>query len=184
MSAPVAFLRTSRHPAVTPLLELANVVALDRCYDEGASFEEVYRSIVGILRDAAAEHGRVAYAVPGSPAVAERSVELLRAEASIFLEVVPGLSFCELAWTRLGIDPLEAGVRLIDAESFPIQAAGDEGPLLVGQCWSRAVLSSVKLSLDAERPRAPSSCTTSACLTRPSSRSRGPRSTRPSKPIT
>lgn len=146
--APVAFLRTSRHPAATGLLGLANVVALDDCYDGASSFEEVYRSIVGILLAAAAEHGRVAYAVPGSPAVAERSVELLRAEESIDLEVVPGLSFCELAWTRLGIDPLEAGVRLVDAESFAVQAAGDAGPFLVGQCWSGEVLSSVKLSLD------------------------------------
>jgi tetrapyrrole methylase family protein/MazG family protein len=37
---------------------------------------------------------------------------------------------------------------LVDAESFAVQAAGDEGPLLVGQCWSRAVLSKVKLSFD------------------------------------
>ena len=53
------------------------------------------------------------------------------------LEVVPGISFCDLAWARLGIDPVEAGVRLVDAESFAVQAAGDTGPLLVGQCWSR-----------------------------------------------
>ena len=149
-SAPMTFLRTSRHPAATPWLGLANVVALDHCYKTGATFGEVYRSIVDIVRAGAAEHGRVAYAVPGSPAVAERTVELLRSEASIELEVVPGLSFCELAWARLGIDPIEAGVRLVDAESFAVQAAGDAGPLLVGQCWSRGVLSSVKLCLDAD----------------------------------
>ena len=81
---------------------------------------------------------------------AERTVELLGCEESIELEVVPGLSFCELAWARLGIDPLESGVRLVDAESFAVQAAGDAGPLLVGQCWSRGVLSSVKLCFDAD----------------------------------
>ncbi|HLN06569.1 MAG TPA: SAM-dependent methyltransferase, partial [Acidimicrobiales bacterium] len=101
-SAPVALLRTSRHPAATVLLERANVVALDDCYDQGGTFDEVYRSIVGRVTAAASERGRVAYAVPGSPAVAERTVELLRADASVELDVVPGLSFCELAWARLG----------------------------------------------------------------------------------
>ena len=148
-SAPVAFLRTSRHPAATTWLERPNVVVLDHCYETGATFDEVYRSIVDLLRAGAAEHGRVVYAVPGSPAVAERTVELLRGDASIELEVVPGLSFCELAWARLGIDPIQAGVRLVDAESFAVQAAGDAGPLLVGQCWSQGVLSSVKLCFDA-----------------------------------
>ena len=144
----MVFLRTSRHPAATRWLELASVVSLDHCYEAGATFDEVYTSIVDIVRAGAGEHGRVAYAVPGSPAVAERTVELLRSEESIELEVVPGLSFCDLAWERLGIDPIEAGVRLVDAESFAVQAAGDAGPLLVGQCWSQAVLSSVKLCFD------------------------------------
>ena len=149
-SAPVAFLRTSRHPAATSWIGRANVFGLDHCYETGATFDEVYRSIVDLLAAAAAEHGRVAYAVPGSPAVAERTVELLRSEASVKLEVIPGMSFCELAWARLGIDPTESGVRLVDGESFAVQAAGDSGPLLVAQCWSKGVLSSVKLSFDAD----------------------------------
>ncbi len=150
----------------------------------GATFEEVYRSIAAIVVAAAVETGRVAYAVPGSPAVAERTVELSRAEPSVDLEIVPGISFCDLAWARLGIDPVEAGVRLVDAESFAVQAAGDAGPLLVGQCWYKDVLSEVKLSFDsrpgAGRPAPPSR----AWPTRSSSRSPGPRSTGPSKPIT
>jgi len=97
----------------------------------------------------------VAYAVPGSPAVGERTVELLRSDSSISLEVVPGVSFCELAWERLGVDPVEAGVRLVDAESFGVQAAGDPGPLLVAQCWSRSVLSSVKLCLSEDPASTP-----------------------------
>ena len=147
---PAVFLRTSRHPAAAPWIGLANVVDLDHCYEAGTTFEEVYRSIVEVVVAAAAEHGRVAYAVPGSPAVAERTVELLRSEPSVELEVVPGLSFCELAWARLGIDPIEAGVKLVDAEKFAVQAAGDPGPLLVGQCWSKSVLSSVKLCLETD----------------------------------
>ena len=94
------------------------------------------------------------------------------------------MSFCELAWARLGIDPVEGGVRLVDAESFAVQAAGDAGPLLVGQCWSKEVLSLGQALL--RRPiRGRRSCsTTSAWTTRSSSRSPGPRSTGLSRPIT
>jgi tetrapyrrole methylase family protein/MazG family protein len=149
-SAPVIFLRTSRHPAAQVWLESSKVIGLDHCYETGASFDEVYRSIADMVAAGAAEHGRAAYAVPGSPAVAERTVELLRADSSIELEVVPGLSFCALVWARLGVDPLEAGVRLVDAGKFAVQAAGDPGPLLVGQCWSKSVLSEIKLSFDGD----------------------------------
>ena len=143
--ARVAFFRTGRHPAAEPWLQRRNVVTLDHCYETGATFDEVYRNIVGIVRAGALEHGTVVFAVPGSPAVAERTVELLRVDPSIELEIVPGLSFCELAWGRLGIDPIEAGVRLLDGESFAVKAAGDSGPLLVAQCWNRDVLSTIKL---------------------------------------
>lgn len=148
--APVVFLRTARHPAALPWLGAGGAVALDERYERAQSFEDLYRDIVALLAAAAAEHGSVAYAVPGSPSVAERSVELLRREQALDVVEVPGLSFCDLAWTRLGVDPVNSGVRLVDAESFALQAAGDAGPLLVAQCWSRAVLSTVKLSYDAE----------------------------------
>ena len=66
------------------------------------------------IREAARRHGEVLYAVPGSPAVAERTVELLRAEAQagvVDVVVHAALSFADLAWVRLGIDP----VRTLDA---------------------------------------------------------------------
>jgi tetrapyrrole methylase family protein/MazG family protein len=73
------------------------------------------------LLTAAAEHGEVAYAVPGNPAVAERTVELLRdAERAgdVTLEIVPGLSFADLAWARLGVDPLASGARVVDGRAL------------------------------------------------------------------
>jgi tetrapyrrole methylase family protein/MazG family protein len=89
----------------------------------------------------------VLYAVPGSPAVAERTVELLLADPRVDVEVVPALSFLDLTWVRLGVDPVERGVRLVDGHRFEIEAAGERGPLLVGQCDSRDVLSAVKLAI-------------------------------------
>jgi tetrapyrrole methylase family protein / MazG family protein len=147
-NATVAFLRTARHPSAEPWAEMAHVVALDDCYEEADTFDDVYSAIVWRLKDAATAHGRVVYAVPGSPLVAERTVELLLREPGIDLEVVPGMSFCDLAWGRLGLDPLEYGVRLVDAEGFAERTAGECGPFLVGQCWSRALLSEVKLAYD------------------------------------
>ncbi len=94
------------------------------------------------------EHGEVVYAVPGSPLVAERTVELLRADARVDLEVHPSLSFLDLAWNQLGVDPLASGVRLVDGQRFAIEAVGERGPLLVAQCDSRSVLSDIKLVLD------------------------------------
>ena len=91
------------------------------------------------------------YAVPGSPLVAERTVELLRAEAAaghLDLVVEPALSFLDLVWARLGVDPLAAGVRLVDGQRFAAEAAGERGPLLVAQCDSADVLSDIKLAVE------------------------------------
>ena len=100
------------------------------------------------LEAAAAEHGRVVYAVPGSPLVAERTVDRLRTSAAVDIQIVPSPSFLDLVWVRLGIDPLAAGVRLVDAHRFGSEAAGERGPLLVAQADSAQVLAEVKLALD------------------------------------
>jgi tetrapyrrole methylase family protein/MazG family protein len=146
-----AFLRTARHPAAREYLD-AGAEPLDRAYLAADVFEEAYREIVETLVAAAVGCGEVTYAVPGSPYVAEKTVELLRGDPRIVTTIIPGLPFTELVWDRLGIDPLEARVRLVDAARFAIEAAGDSGPLLVSQAWSRAVLSDVKVAPHGEPP--------------------------------
>jgi tetrapyrrole methylase family protein / MazG family protein len=143
--AGTTFLRTARHPAAEGL---PGVVALDHLYEAADTFAEVYAAIVEELVAAAAAHvpEPIVYAVPGSPLVAERTVELLRSDPRVDLTVVPGLSFLDLAWQRLGIDPLGVGVRLVDAEQLARQAGNGQGPFLVAQCWSQALLSDIKLS--------------------------------------
>ena len=69
--------------------------------------------------------------MPGSPLVAEHTVELLRADPRIETTVVAGMSYADLAWVALGIDPIAAGVRLVDGHRFAVEAAGERGPLLV-----------------------------------------------------
>ena len=102
----------------------------------------------------AGAQGRVAYAVPGSPLVAERTVELLRGDDRVTVTIEPALSFLDLAWARLGVDPLAAGVRLVDGQRFAVEAAGATGPLLVGQCDSLDVLSAIKLAVEDAPARA------------------------------
>jgi tetrapyrrole methylase family protein / MazG family protein len=86
--------------------------------------------------------------------VAERTVELLRADSRVDIELVPALSYLDLAWTALGIDPLAAGVRLVDGHRFATEAAGERGPLLVAQCDSPDVMSEIKLAVTDE-PESP-----------------------------
>ena len=99
-----------------------------------------------LAAEAEAEGADVLYAVPGSPLVAERTVELLRSVPEVELEVLAGLSFADLVWDRLGVDPLAAGVRLVDGRQFAVDSAGERGPLLVAQCDAVHVLSDIKLA--------------------------------------
>ena len=143
------FLRTRRHPAASAVPAARS---FDHLYDTSSSFEELYGAMVEVLVDAARQHGRVLFAVPGSPWVAERAVERLGTDPRVALETHAGLSFADLAWDRLGVDPLAAGVRLVDGRRFAVEAAGERGPLLVGQCDRPQVLSDIKLALDGPGP--------------------------------
>jgi tetrapyrrole methylase family protein/MazG family protein len=144
------YVRTARHPAVDELAAHGlEFVSFDDRYDAADRFDDLYREIADEIVAAAGEHRQVCYAVPGSPGVAERTVGLLReaeARGEITLEVVPGISFADLAWSRLGVDPMD-GARLVDAQTFAVDAAGLTGPILVAHCINRLLLSDVKLAL-------------------------------------
>ncbi len=144
------YARTVRHPAVDELASTGiELVTFDQRYDRADDLAEVYSGIADSLVRAAAEHGEVVYAVPGNPAVAEHTVVLLRdaaARGAITLEIVPGLSFAELAWARVGVDPLDGG-RVVDARDLERERVAAGGPLLVAQCDSPIVLADVKLTL-------------------------------------
>lgn len=151
---PVRRLRTTVHPSAHLV---PDATSFDDHYESGDTFDDVYRRIVEDLLADADHHGEILYAVPGSPRVLERTVDLLELAADrdeIDLEILPAVSFLDLAWTRLGIDPFENGVRLVDGHRFATEAAGERGPLLVAHCHNRRVLSDIKLSVD-EGPETP-----------------------------
>jgi len=138
------FVRTQRHPAAP----LARATSFDYHYESLDEFEAVYQRIVADLVAAATTHGRVLYAVPGSPRVAEHTVDLLAARTDVHVVVHGALSFLDLSWVALAIDPIDAGVRVIDGHRFAYEAAGLRGPLLVAQCHSQQVLSDIKLAVE------------------------------------
>lgn len=146
-TVPTRFLRTARHPSASAV---GDAVAFDDVYDQAGTMDEVYATIAARVADAALALGEVLYAVPGSPLVAERTVELLRADERVECSIGPALSFLDLAWARLGIDPVAAGARIVDGHRFALEAAGSTGPLLVAQCDRRLVLSDIKLSVEGD----------------------------------
>lgn len=134
-------LRTRRHPAAEGFAE---VVSYDEFYDEADSFDELYAAIVEdlvTLATLAVDH-EVVYAVPGSPAVAERTVELLRLREDVTTIVEPAVSVIDLACATLGRDPMSEGLVIVDALASSEDLRGP-GPLLVLQTYAPEVLASV-----------------------------------------
>jgi tetrapyrrole methylase family protein/MazG family protein len=139
------FLRTSRHPSAHLV---PDATSFDQLYESEDRFEDVYAEIVERLVTAATEHGEIVYAVPGSPLVLERSVRRLGDDGRVVCEVLPAMSFLDVAWARLGVDPVEAGVRIVDGHVFAQAAAGVSGAVLVAHTHANWVLSDIKLSID------------------------------------
>jgi len=139
------YLRTSIHPSADLV---ADATTFDHLYDAADTFDDVYTEIADTLAAAAGEHGEILYAVPGSPLVLERTVRHLLSRDDVECDLRPAMSFLDVAWARLGIDPVEAGVRLVDGHEFATSAAGEHGPLLVAHTHANWVLSDIKLAVD------------------------------------
>lgn len=148
-NCPQVILRTAVHPTVSEL-QRQNVgySSCDDLYEQGASFEEVYEGVTQRVLAAAAQ-GDVVYAVPGSPLVAEKTVALLRqaaGERGVKLVIKPSMSFLDLAYVELGIDPI-AGLRIIDAQDFGAIGEAGEYPLMITQVYSQLVAGDLKIAL-------------------------------------
>ena len=139
------FLRTAQHPSAHLVVD---AITFDERYETSGTFDDVYIGIANDLIAAAIQHGEILYAVPGSPLILERTVRLLMSDDRIECIVNPAMGFLEIAWARLGIDPIEHSVRLIDGHQFATAAAGLTGPLLVAHCHANWVLSDIKLAAE------------------------------------
>ena len=103
------FVRTTRHPSAAVV---GDARSFDDEYERHDTFAAVYEAIAHELLNTALTSGEVLYAVPGSPSVLEESVRYLRNDQRVELRVLHAVSFLDLAWQRLGIDPVNEGVRL------------------------------------------------------------------------
>jgi tetrapyrrole methylase family protein / MazG family protein len=141
-------LRTLAHPAAAELAASRAVEPCDDLYETAADFDEVYRGITArVLQRAQA--GPVAYAVPGSALVGERAVALIREEAEaagIPVEVVAGESFLDLVLHKVGADPLERGLQVLDGRSLP-EPLLLHLPTVIAQVDTPAVLFDVRDAL-------------------------------------
>lgn len=147
-AATTRFVRTTRHPSAALV---GDATSFDDEYERHATFAEVYKAIATRVSDAAVRDGSVLYAVPGSPGVLEDVVQRLLGDTRLDVRVMSAVSFLDLAWLRLGIDPVNHSVRLVDAHRFGEVAADDHGPFLVAQCHADWVLSEIKLAHDSAR---------------------------------
>ncbi|MEZ5321887.1 MAG: MazG nucleotide pyrophosphohydrolase domain-containing protein [Microthrixaceae bacterium] len=148
-SAEHLLIRTERHPAA---LGWERAEYLDRFYEAATTMDDAYRGIVERVVEVASGHGPDAggtvYAVPGSPLVAERTVRMLLEDERIDVTVLGAMSFLDLAWVRLGIDPIDAGVTVVDGHRFAADAAGVAGAVMICQCDSPMVLGDVKVAVE------------------------------------
>ena len=143
-------LRTKIHPTVAALDEAGITYSTyDGFYEEAADFEALYRSIAADLLQKAREWGTLVYVVPGSPLVAERTVVLLRdmgKETDVEVDIRPGMSFVEVMYTRLGIDPVE-GLTILDALDIETLKETPAQSLIITQVYSQPIASDAKLML-------------------------------------
>ena len=142
-------LRTRIHPTVEAL-DAAGISyeTYDNFYERADDFDELYEAITDDLF-ARAGKSDVLYLVPGSPFVAERTVQLLRERAmeeGMPLEILPAMSFLEPLFAALGIDPVN-GVSIIDAMDEDAVAAPPAQDLIITQLYSRELTSDRKILL-------------------------------------
>ena len=147
-------LRTRIHPTVEAL-DAAGISyeTYDAFYEEADDFDLLYERIVDDLLTRVRESD-VLYLVPGSPFVAERTVQLLRERAieeGIPLEILPAMSFLEIIFAAVGLDPVH-GLSIVDAMDEEAVAAPPAQDLIITQLYSRELASELKILLMEQFP--------------------------------
>ncbi|MCM3043079.1 nucleoside triphosphate pyrophosphohydrolase [Paenibacillus motobuensis] len=147
------YVRTKEHPVVSWLEETGvRFTSFDAVYEAKEDFPSVYAEIVERLIERAnqlSEEQEIIYAVPGHPMVAEATVKLLRERCpaeQIALNIIGGESFLDVAFVRLGFDPIE-GFQLLDASDISAGTFNPRLHTLIGQVYDEFTASDVKLSL-------------------------------------
>lgn len=143
------WLRTGIHPVVPWLKERGiSFNTFDDLYQTLEDFNQVYRKIAeSIIK--AGKSGRVLYAVPGHPMVAEASVRLIMeaaAEEGLPVRILPAMSFLDALFAALKIDPVE-GLHVVDGLRLDSQRPDPGSGTVLTQVYNRMVASDIKLTL-------------------------------------
>lgn len=148
-SADKLILRTAIHPTVKEIdKHHIAYTTCDEFYEHDTSFEQVYNDIADKIIAEAEKHD-VVYAVPGSPLVAEKTVVIIREKAklaNVTLEVMAGMSFLEVLYQRLNIDPID-GLTILDACDLDNLADDILSALIITQVYDKRIASDTKLTL-------------------------------------
>lgn len=136
--------RTLRHPAAEDLAQLRPVVSCDDLYSAESAFPAVYAAIVDRVLSYAAS-GPTVYGVPGSALVGEFAVRRLLDEVPD-AELLPGESFVDAVLRRVGYDPLDRGLRLINGHDLPDPLFLD-APAIVAHLDRPEILADVSAAL-------------------------------------
>lgn len=151
------YLRTAQHACVVQFAaEGIHYQSFDSIYESHDDFDTVYQTIVERLLDAAAVH-EVVYAVPGDPLVGESTTLRLLAAAQqtgLDIEIINGISFIEPILPLIGLDAMN-GLQVLDGLDVATMhhpPINPDYPALLGQVYSQAVASDVKLTLMNQYP--------------------------------
>ncbi len=143
------FFRTEKHPTVDWLKEKGlSFNTFDDYYERHDTFDSVYENIVDDLINES-ENGDLVYAVPGSPFVAEKTVQILieKSKSGLFdLDFIPAASFVDAVLAAVRKDPV-MGVRIVDGLQIRDQLADTRIDTLITQVYNRYTASEVKLAL-------------------------------------
>lgn len=144
------YLRTEEHPAVAALREEGiNFNTFDNLYRQKENYDDIYLDMARQVLEGARREGQAAYALPGHPLAAERSVGLLldlAAGEGVTVEVRAGGSFMEACLTALKLDP-SRGVTFLDALEIHALKSPPAQDLIIFQLFNRRAASRVKLAL-------------------------------------
>ena len=161
--APVVRLRTRVHPAAAAFIDLASY---DDLYERAESFDALYEAIVADLIELArsAPGGEVLYAVPGSPIVAERTVELLLASSDVETILEPAVSVIDVACAAMRTRP--DGERTARRRRARQHRSAARSRSVVGPADVLAAKCSRASPIACRRRRSSRSCTTSDSTTK------------------
>lgn len=159
LSGVPVYLRTLRHPTVAALKEWGCVyTSFDALYDQAQDFASLYQQIAQQLIAEAQAHGRIVYAVPGHPLVAETTVQTLLEEApkaGVATRLHAAVSCLEAVFEALQLDPTN-GLQILDALTLEQEHLNLWVPMVITQVYAPHIASDVKITLlerlDPEHP--------------------------------